>query len=117
MTHRQDLSVVVMRLADGVLLKVHPSHLKLYSPRDLDFSFLPDSVVKILGKPLTEEGLKNISLSDPLELMYVEPSSRSQEERVLTRKRARAELEKAEQPESEYESEDEVLRDSVSFAP
>jgi hypothetical protein len=63
-------TALVKRLVDGHLIQVHTDFLRKYSPSLAQRMHLPEEVVAIVGKGLSEEALLDLARVDKLELLH-----------------------------------------------
>ena len=89
-------SVVTVRLADGFVSRHHPDDILVYSGGDEQRMQLgvPEVVWRFLGKPMSEENLKQLARNDNLDIIY-EDRRLPERDRVLTRSAAQSQLQAA----------------------
>lgn len=73
-----ETSVVTLRLADGFSSRHHPDDMLEFRSKEKDsglYDYLPKSVMKFLGQPISSESLKELARTDSLEIIYKNKSS------------------------------------------
>ena len=69
--HVHDHNIVIRRLADDYETILSSNVLRPYKEGAPEFEELPDEVLKIVGRPLTEEALKELARIDQLDPIYL----------------------------------------------
>ena len=119
-------SVLTLRLADGFISRHHPDDILLFNSKtngSIDFSFVPEPVLQILGRPLSQSSLIELAKNDTLDLIYVDKILPDYEAPNTRQNKRREELiEMTQAIQDQYESEDDsssepAERKTVTFAP
>jgi len=81
-------SVLAKRLSDGYTTLLHPDFCKEFKDKDPSFQDLPKEVLRIVGKPLTEEDIAELAVHDPMDVLMLpewndDPGTEDKKEREL----------------------------------
>ena len=104
---RRGVTAIVMRLTDSFVTRLHLDNLRKWRPKDEIFGQLPDSVQKIVGRPLSRSSLAQLAREDKLDLLYVDRIQRPVGDLVTRARAQRRNLRGALEDETEIVVEDE----------